>query len=291
MYKRLKQFISIYNLWWITLLPSILIILILIILPGVLAVSISSDTFRSFRSYCNVLSDFHFWIALKNSIIYTTATVSLQLFLGVISALGIYYQRNKCVRILLIILFFLPYAIPSVVAALSWRFLLKQNGTIAKTWASFLNTPENIWMGDWILVTLIVISVWQFYPFVFISILARLRKIPINLFRIAQIDGANIWQQFWVVILPEIQATVITIICLRVAFMFTKFDTPWLIIGSTANKSAMTLLPVYIYDNLSTSNTNRADAWAAAILLSIFEFIIIASILLLRRIMRPAETA
>ncbi len=104
-------------------------------------------------------------------------------------------------------------------------------------------------MGDWIFWTLVIVSVWQFFPFVFLSLLAGMRRIPPTLYRNAELDGAHPLHQFAFVTLPSIKGTLITVIILRFAFMFTKFDTPWLLVGGTANDAVETL-PIYVYRNM-----------------------------------------
>ncbi len=76
--------------------------------------------------------------------------------------------------------------------------------------------------------TLIVVGVWQFFPFVVISLLARLQTIDLQLYEAAGIDGAGPWRRFLHVTLPELRHVLFVVILLRSFFMFTKFDLPWL---------------------------------------------------------------
>jgi multiple sugar transport system permease protein len=119
-------------------------------------------------------------------------------------------------------------------------------------------------MADWILVTLIVVSVWQFFPFVFVALLARMRRIPPAMYRSAQLDGASEWEQFRFLTLPSITSTLITVAILRFAFMFTKFDTPWLLGGNSANAAVQTL-PVYVYQHISIDPHLKTGVSAAVV--------------------------
>jgi ABC-type sugar transport system permease subunit len=171
---------------------------------------------------------------------------------------------------------FLPYAIPSIVAVVVWRFLLEDHGLFAVLLEKNAGIQAGIWMGDWIFVTLIVVSVWQFYPFVFITLLARMRRIPPALYRSAQLDGAGIWQQFRFVTLPAIKSTLIVVTTLRLAFMFTKFDTPWLLGGRTANEGVRTL-PIYIYQRTGMDIAAKPGI-AAAVIMALLLFIPITAL-------------
>ena len=92
-----------------------------------------------------------------------------------------------------------PYVVPTVVAVILWKWLLNsQFGLINYLLedAGLIDRPIS-WMGrDWIMVSLILVSVWQFFPFVVIGVLARLQSIPNELYEAATVDGANAWQRF-----------------------------------------------------------------------------------------------
>jgi multiple sugar transport system permease protein len=73
---------------------------------------------------------------------------------------------------------------------------------------------------------LIILSVWTFFPFVLISILARLQTIPPELYDAAKVDGAGPVGRFIHITLPQIQTVLFIVILLRSVWMFTKFDVP-----------------------------------------------------------------
>src|SRR5574342_265684 len=70
----------------------------------------------------------------------------------------------------------------------------------------------------------IFVAVWQFFPFVVISLLARLQTIDLQLYEAAAIDGANAWRRLRHITLPELRHVLYVIVLLRTFFMFTKFD-------------------------------------------------------------------
>jgi multiple sugar transport system permease protein len=100
---------------------------------------------------------------------------------------------------------------------------------------------------DWIMVSLILVSVWQFFPFVVIGVLARLQSIPGELYEAATVDGAGAWQRFLHVTLPQLKSVLFVIVLLRSIWMFTKFDTPWLMIQGGGAETYIRTLPVYTY--------------------------------------------
>jgi multiple sugar transport system permease protein len=89
--------------------------------------------------------------------------------------------------------------------------------------------------------------VWQFFPFVVLGVLARLQAIPNELYEAAAMDGANAFQRFVHVTLPQLKAVLFVIVLLRSIWMFTKFDTPWLMILGGGAEIYIRTLPVYTY--------------------------------------------
>ena len=126
----------------------------------------------------------------------------LQIGLGVAAALVVNesFPGRNIVRSILIF----PYVIPTVVAVILWKWLLNsQFGLINYLLedAGLIDRPIS-WMGkDWIMVSLIIVSVWQFFPFVVLGVLARLQSIPNELYEAAAIDGEasnpDRAQRFW----------------------------------------------------------------------------------------------
>jgi multiple sugar transport system permease protein len=126
-----------------------------------------------------------------------------------------------------------------------------------------------VWLGDrWLMATTIFVAVWQFFPFVVISLLARLQTIDLQLYEAAAIDGANAWKRFCHVTLPELRYVLFVVILLRTFFMFTKFDVPWL---------------------MATGGGLQAGE-GAAISVSLFLLLVVLSLLYFRVYRREAES-
>jgi multiple sugar transport system permease protein len=100
--------------------------------------------------------------------------------------------------------------------------------------------------------SLIVTSVWQFFPFVVVTYLARLQTIPPELYEAAEVDGAGAWRRFVHVTLPQTRQVLVVIVLLRSIWMFTKFDTVWLMAGDGAVSRYVRTLPVYAYSRTFT---------------------------------------
>lgn len=230
---------------------------ILIIYPLINAIFLSfysqliyelKGNFIGLANYITRLQDKEFWDSLLLSIIWTVTSVSAQILLGVSIALLLNknYKGRNFVRASVL----LPFFIPTISITLMWRWLLNENYGIFNHILMLLNIIDKpiSWLGDtrFALSTLIFIGIWRFTPFVVINILARLQTIPPELYEVAEIDGANQWQLFRYITLPEIKGVLLVVILLRGIFMFKKVDMFLILTGGGPGTSTQTL-PVLVY--------------------------------------------
>ena len=233
------------------------------------------EQFIGLKNYINHFSDSQFWESFTLGAVYAGASVALQIVLGVGAALLLSEPFKGRALVRGVALF--PYMVPTIVVALLWRWilndsygllnhLLKAIGLISAPW---------VWLGpSSILASLILVSTWTYFPFVLISVLARLQTIDPELYHAAALDGASAWKRFYHITLPQLRTILFVVILLRFIFMFTKFDIVWLLGGGGggAGKFIRTL-PVYTY--MKTFNFLQVGAGAA---LAVIMFLILVSI-------------
>src|SRR3546814_7593378 len=100
------------------------------------------------------------------------------------------------------------------------------------------------------MVSVILVGVWKFFPFVVIALLGILQSIPQEQYEAAQIDGASAFQRFWRITLPHILPVFLLTALLRTIWTFHKFDIIYLMTGG-GPIDATTTLPVLVYDRKS----------------------------------------
>ena len=242
------------------LLPGFLSIgalatLILIVGPALYAISLSfyeqqsltSDpVWVGFANYARVLASNEFWNALWNGFVYAMAAIVLQVVLGIGFALLLhqpFYGRS-----LLRGLAFLPYLLPTVVAVLTFKWMIDGSLGIVTILLDTLGLPPIYWFETETaaMVSVILVSVWLWTPFVTTTFLAGLQTVPVQLYEAARVDGAGPIRRFFHVTLPALRPILIVIILLRGVWMFNKFDIIWLTTGG-GPLGATEHLPVLAY--------------------------------------------
>jgi multiple sugar transport system permease protein len=199
-------------------------------------------------NYIYLMKNSEFWMSVWYGAVYSVSTIVLQIVVGVIAALIVNeaFKGRNFVRG--IILF--PYVIPTVVAIILWKWLLNDQFGLVNYLLLAVGIIENpiSWMGmEHIMTSLILISVWEFFPFVVLSVLARMQTIPPVLYQAAKVDGAGPFRRFIHVTLPQLRNVLFVVILLRSIWMFTKFDTVWLLTQGGGAEKYIRTLPVYAY--------------------------------------------
>jgi len=212
-----------------------------------------AQTFVGLGNYRYFATDEEFWRSVEYGGIYAGSTIVLQLGLGVVAALLLNETFHGRGLLRGVVLF--PYTIPTVVAVILWKWLLNDSYGLVDyvLVATGATRIPPAWLGkDYIMWSLIVTSVWQFFPFVVVTYLARLQTIPPELYEAATVDGAGAWRRFLHVTLPQTGAVLFVIVLLRGIWMFTKFDTVWLMAGEGGVSQYVRTLPVYAYERTFT---------------------------------------
>jgi len=241
----------------ILIAPSVFLICALLVYPVLYGVWLSffkkhsffpEQKFTGLANYIYLMRDSDFWMSVWYGTVYSVSTIFLQIVIGVIAALILNeaFRGRNLVRG--VVLF--PYMIPTVVAIILWKWLLNTQFGLVNYLLLAIGIIEDplSWMGkDYIMTSLIIISVWEFFPFVVLSVLARLQTIPPALYEAAKVDGAGALSRFIHVTLPQLRNVLFVVILLRSIWMFTKFDTVWLLTQGGGAEKYVRTLPVYAY--------------------------------------------
>ena len=231
-----------------------------------------SPDFILFKNYIDLFKNGYFRQAVVNTVVFTLLAVALEIFFGLLVAVFINSLKRgqKVMRTLLL----LPYLLPAVTVALSWRMMLSPNYGIINQVLETFGLPVHNWFMDTKTAfgTVLLIDVWQNIPFVFLLLYASLQSVSQDQYEAALIDGASSWQSFIHITVPHIKVVVGLLVVLRTIWVFNNFD---IIYMTTAGgpASMTTTMPLYIYD-LGWTNKLVGRASAASIILLLFLIVV-----------------
>ncbi|MGB9699882.1 MAG: carbohydrate ABC transporter permease [Thermodesulfobacteriota bacterium] len=279
-----------------TIAPALFLILALTLYPVAYSIWLSllekhsffpQERFIGLENYIYLWHDPEFWNSLWLGVVYSVWTIIFQIILGVAAALILNETFVGRGLVRAIVLF--PYMIPTIVAVILWKWLLNDTYGIVNYWllACGIVTAPVSWLGpDHIMFSVILMSIWQFFPFVLLSILARLQTIPPELYEAAKVDGASAIRRFVHVTLPQIRGILFVVILLRSIWMFTKFDTVWLMGEGAGAGRFIRTLPVYAY--MRTLTYYQAGL-GAALAVIMFAILVVCTVIYFRMFREEAD--
>lgn len=182
-----------------------------------------SWTWIGLDNYTELFGSSEFWGALERTAIFTFAGVAIQVVLGV--ALALFFNQRLRGATIVRGLLILPMLLTPVVVGLMWRALLNPEWGIADWGVKELGFQVG-WLHDpavalW---TLILADVWQWTPFVFIVVYARLQALPTEVFEASSVDGAGWFTRTRYITLPLLAPAIAFAAIFRAIDAFRTFD-------------------------------------------------------------------
>ncbi len=252
-----KLRVNIWKLGYALTLPVIGVIIGLVAYPFFSALILSFTSkyigrpavFIGLRNYVELIKDPVFWRVVRNSSVFTGSAVGIKVFLGIIVALILYqkFVGRNLVRALVL----LPWATPSLVVSLTWRWMyddmLGVLNYLLQT-AGIISAPI-CWLGDARLAmpAVIAVNVWRGTPFFALCILAGLQTIPQSLYDAGKVDGASAVQCFRYITFPYIKIVLIIIVLLSTIWTFNDFQIVFILTrGGPGNTTH--IFSTYTYD-------------------------------------------
>ena len=243
--------------------------------------------FVGLKNFQNVITSYYFTNSLQNTAIYTVAAV-----LGVIIfGLAVALLLNSKVRLsnFLKVVILLPWAIPTVVAGLMWKWMLNSdfgllNGFlyalgIIKDYIPFLANPTLA------KVSLIIAHVWKEGPLAAIFFLAGLQLIPDELYEAARIDGGGGWRLFRFVTIPLLRPIILIVLVYETMIAILVFDLIYVLTGGGPG-DATAMISWFAYAEIFKA-LNLGNGIALSIIIALITLVLI---LLYLRVLRTEDT-
>ena len=259
------------------ILPALLIIIAIAFFPIMYSVllSVTSSTITGFGSfvgaenYVEMFQNEDFWEGLKNTVIFTVASVVLEFIIGLGIALAINraFRGRGLVRAAVLV----PWAFPTVISAVMWRLMFQDQIGVINEVANGIGLISEPILSDTTLLLLgaIFVDVWKTTPFMALLLLAGLQTIPGDVYEAARVDGANVMQRFFRITMPLLKGTILVAVLFRTLDAYRVYDLFWVMSGQQLES-----LSTFVFKSVRVSQLLFAQGNAASVFIFVTAFLI-----------------
>lgn len=276
---------------YIFTIPAIALLVAFLVVPMVYTVYYSvfkyqvmrpnDITFIGLANYQKLFKDAEFWKALRNTFYFTIIVVPVQCVLALALALLV-SKRFRGVSIFRT-MYFSPQLTSMVVISVLWTVLYNSNpntGLINSILVSFGLQPINfLTNAKTAMNAIIFMSAWQGAGYQMMIFLAGLQGIPTEQYEASAVDGANKWQQFWNITIPNLKGTIKYVIMITMIQAMKLFTQPY-VMTQGGPKNATKTMVYYIY----TQGFQKGNFGYACSVAAVFFVIVVAMSLILQKI-------
>ena len=273
---------------YIFTIPAIALLVAFLVVPMVYTVYYSvfkyqvmrpnDITFIGLANYQKLFKDPEFWKALRNTFYFTIIVVPVQCVLALALALLV-SKRFRGVSIFRT-MYFSPQLTSMVVISVLWTVLYNSNPNTGLILVSFGLQPINfLTNAKTAMNAIIFMSAWQGAGYQMMIFLAGLQGIPTEQYEASAVDGANKWQQFWNITIPNLKGTIKYVIMITMIQAMKLFTQPY-VMTQGGPKNATKTMVYYIY----TQGFQKGNFGYACSVAAVFFVIVVAMSLILQKI-------
>lgn len=243
----------------------------------------NQPTWAGTSNFQSVFSDSLFWKSIEHTIIYCIGTVPITMLLSLLLAI-VLNQKVKGRAFFRTISFF-PYVGSLVAITAVWTMIFNPtkgpvNAILYYVFHVANDNLPNWFAGKLVMVSYIMFSVWKYMGYYMVIYLAGLQNVNTELYEAASLDGANIFQKFRYVTLPQLRPTTFFVVVMLTINCFKIYDIAIMLAGGGDNKlgSSATVLVYYIYQNafqfwkLGKSSAAALALFALVLIVTMIQF-------------------
>lgn len=205
--------------------------------------NMSAAQYTGFENFFFLFKD-NTWVnSIKNTLYFASVSVVLETILGLVIALVLntHIKGRGLLRTAVLI----PWAIPTIVSAKMWGWMLHDvYGVINDIflWVGFIKQPI-AWAADpkLAMISVIMVDVWKTTPFMALLLLAGLQLLPQECFEAARVDGIHPIRVFWRVTLPLLKPAIIVAVIFRSLDALRVFDLIYVLTGGSSETMSMSV--------------------------------------------------
>lgn len=241
--------------------------------------SLMSPTYEfiGIQNYIDLFTDGDFYNALRVSGVYTISAVGTELLLGLLLAL-LLNRETRLAKIFRPLLIF-PLLLAPVIATLIWKLMMSTEFGVLNWFMSLFHETYRYFpwaaSGRYAMLTVVMIDVWVFTPFIGLLLLAGLRSLPAPPFEAAQVDGASRWFTFKNLTLPMLLPYMLIALIFRIIDSIRMFDIPFAMTKGGPGNSLMNMqisayTEAFTYLNLAVGSAYMFITWLIIFVISRF---------------------
>ncbi|MCB9945605.1 MAG: sugar ABC transporter permease [Geminicoccaceae bacterium] len=244
----------------------------------------SDAEYVGWGNYVRMLADPDVFESLWVTVRFGFWTISIEMALGV--ALALLLERPIRGASVFRTIFILPLMVSPVVVGLIWRYLFDARAGWVNYYLGMIGIEPQVWLGeaDLAFFAIVFTDIWQWTPFIFIIVIAGLQALPSDVLEAARIDGANGWQQIFLIKLPMIRSILVIALLMRLIDVFRGMEVMYIMTGGGPGR-ATELLSLHIY-NRAFNAQQLGYASAIAVLLIVIVSLMSLTILTVGNPMR-----
>ena len=263
--------------------PPVILFLAFTLIPMIMAIGMSftkydvinPPSFVGLDNFRKMIYDEFFWIAMKNTCVYTLLYVPLGLLLSLGAAL--FLNANQKFVGLFRTLFYLPVLSSTVATATLWFWILNPQLGLLNGILKIFGIPPQAWLYDskLAMISIVMMSLWAGFGGNMMIFLAGLKGISPVYYEAAKIEGATRWQMFTKITMPSITKTTFLVSTMLIIGTFQVFNQAYVLTKGGPGNATITLV-YYIYNN-EFKNLNMG--YASSISLVLFVIILLMTAL------------
>lgn len=243
-------------LTWLFLAPTLIGIGVFTLLPivGSLVLAffrwdiISDPQFVGLDNFGRLLGDETVRVSFMNTAIFVVFAVALQLIVAMLLAVLVQSKMPSWLRGILRSTFFFPLILSAASVSILMKYLFNEQFGVVNWFLSLVNIPAVPWLtsGQWAMVVVIAVYVWQQFGFSFLLFIGGLASIPRDVYEASSIDGATGWKQFRSITLPLVSPTILVATVMAMISAMQIFDQPYVLTkGGPGNSTRTVVMVIY----------------------------------------------
>ena len=278
------------GLWFV--LPSVALILVFFFGPVLYGLWLSltdfdiyaigdptTSRFVGLANYAGALTSGEFWNALRVTLWYAFVGAPVSVAVSLAAALLVDANTTRFKPFFRAV-YFAPVVTTLVAVAIVWRYLYQPQYGLVNALLHRFGIPAIDWLGDphWALTSILVLAVWKNFGYNLLIFVAGLQNVPRDLHEAAQLDGANGWQRFWNVTLPELAPVFLFVSVTTMINYFQLFAEPYVMTQGGPLRSTTSLVLLMYEQGFRWWRLG----YAAAVAFLLFAVILIATTVQMR---------